>query len=72
MFSKKVIAQQTTIEMNLFKKTWRTLNCTPKTVKVIREIQENLLCDGKRKAMITKKNAESKCWCSQSGLALNA
>ena len=61
MFLKKVISNQNSIEMNLFKKTWRTLNCTPKTMKVIREIQENLLCVGKRKGLITKKkNVESK------------
>ena len=29
-FLKKVIANQGSIAMNLFKKTWRTLNCTPK------------------------------------------
>ena len=61
MFLKKVIAHQRLIDVNLFKKTWRTLNCTPKTMKVIREIQENLLCVGKRKGLITKKkNVESK------------
>ena len=60
------------IDVNLFKKTWRTPNCTPKTMKMLREKQENLLCVGKRKAMFTKKNVESKCWCSKSGLALNA
>ena len=72
MFMKKIIASQNWIEMSLLKKAWRTLNCTPKTMKIIREIQENLLCVGKRKEMITKKKAESKCWCSQSGQALNA
>ena len=34
----------------------------PEDHEVIREIQENLLCVGKRKAMVTKKNVESKCW----------
>ena len=43
------------IEIGLFKKTWRALNCTPKTMKLIRETQENLLCVGKRKELITKK-----------------
>ena len=38
----KVIDNQSVIETNLFKKTWRSLNCSPKTLKVIREIQENL------------------------------
>ena len=54
VFLKKVIKNQNAIEMNLLKKTWRTLNCSPKTMKVIREIQENLLCVGKRKELITK------------------
>ena len=51
LFLKKVIENQRTIEVGLFKKTWRTLNCAPKTMKVIREIQENLLCVGKRKGI---------------------
>ena len=41
-------------------------------MKVIREIQENLLCVGKRKELITRKKVDSKCWCSKSGLALNS
>ena len=48
------------------------MNCTPKTMKVIREVQENLLCVGKRKELITKKKAETKCWCSKNGQLLNA
>ena len=54
-FLKRIIASQNAIDMNILKRTWRTLNCTPKTMKVIREIQENLLCVGKRKEFITKK-----------------
>ena len=72
LFLKQVLANQNVIEMKLLKKTWRTLNCTPKTLKIIREIQENLLCVGKRKELITKKKAETKCWCSKTGLPLNA
>ena len=72
VFLKKVIANQSVIEKSLLKKTWRTLNCTPKTMKIIREIQENLLCVGKRKELITKKRGETKCWCSKTGLPLNA
>ena len=49
-FLKNVIANKNTIDLNLFKRTWRSLNCTPKTMKVIREIQENLLCVGKGKS----------------------
>ena len=71
-FLKKVIAHQSIIEMRLLKKTWRTINCSPKTMKVIREIQENLRCVGKKKALITKKPAQTTCWCSNAGLALNA
>lgn len=48
MFLKRVISNQGSVEMRLLKKTWRTLNCSPKTMKIIREIQENLLCVGKR------------------------
>ena len=72
MFLKHVLANQNVIEMSLFKKRWRTINCSPKTMKVIREIQENLLCVGKRKEMITKKKTESKCWCRKTSLPLNA
>ena len=71
-FLKKALANQGVIEMRLFKKTWRSLNCSPKTMKVIREIQENLLCVGKRKELITKKMEETKCWCSKTGMVLNA
>ena len=30
LFLKKVIANQNAIDLRLFKKSWRTLNCTPK------------------------------------------
>ena len=72
MFMKKVISNQSVIDTRLFKRIWRTLNCFPKTLKVIREIQENLLCVGKRREMITKKKADTMCWCSKTGLPLNA
>ena len=71
-FLKHVLSNQAAIDMRLFKKTWRILNCTQKTMKVIREVQENLLCIGKRKELITKKKAETICWCSKAGPALNA
>ena len=70
-FPKKVLANQGVIEVRVFMKTWRTLNCSTKTMKVIREIQENLLCIGKRNELITKKSAESTCWCSKSGTQFN-
>ena len=41
-------------------------------MKVIGEIQENLLCVGKRKELMTKKKVETMCWCSKTGLPLNA
>ena len=72
MFLKRVIYNQRVIDMRLFKKTWRSLNYTPKTPKVIREIQENLLCIGKRKELITKKWAQTTCFCSKTGKTLNA
>ena len=31
-FLKKVIAHQSAIDLTLFLKTWRTLNCSPKTL----------------------------------------
>ena len=45
---------QSAIDTTLFKKTRRTMNCSPRTMRVIWEIQENLLCVGKRKEIITK------------------
>ena len=66
LFLKKDVSNQGSVERSLLKKRWRTLNCSPKTMKVIREIKENLLCVGKRREMITKKKTESKCWCSKS------
>ena len=72
MFPKRVIESQGWIDMRLFKRTWMSLNCTPKTMKIIRAIQENLLCVGKRKEMITKKKVGLKCFCSKTGALLNA
>ena len=43
-----------------------------KTMRAIREIQEIILCVGKRKALITKKSVDTKCWCSKTGQTLNA
>ena len=71
-FLKKVLENRNAIDARLFRRTWRTLNCSPKTIKVIREILENLLCVGKRKELITKKKTESKCGCIKTGRALNA
>ena len=53
-FLKKVLANQSSIDMNLLKRTWKKLNCSPKTLKEIREIQENLLCVGKRQELLRK------------------
>ena len=72
LFLKKVMEKQGAIEMNIFKRARRTLNCSPKTMRVIREIQENLLCVGKRKELITKMKTETRCWCSKEGAPLNA
>ena len=71
-FLKKVMENQSVIDTRLFTKTWKTVNCSPKTLKVIREIQENLLCVGRRKEMITKQRAQTKCWRSKTGTPLNA
>ena len=66
-FLKKVIENQRTIDITLPKKTWRQLNCIPKTMKVIREIQESFLCVGKRRELVTKKMVETQCWCIKTG-----
>ena len=71
LFLKKVIANQSAIDMSLFKKTWRTLNCSPKTMKVIPGVQESL-CVWKRRELITRKTTDLKCWCTKTGLPLNA
>ena len=71
MCLKRAITNQSEIEMRLFKKTWRTLNCSPDTMKVIGEMLENLHCVGKRNRLVMKK-AETKCWCSKAGQTLNA
>ena len=39
-----VIKNQGSIEITLFGKTWKTLNRTPRTMKAIMEIRENLPC----------------------------
>ena len=38
-------------DARIFKKTWRTLNCTPKTMKVNRGIEENLLLSGRGRSL---------------------
>ena len=72
LFLKKIVSNQSSVDIRLLKKTWRSLNCSPKTMKVIREIQENLLCVGKRRELMTKKKTDSKCWCTKTGLSLTA
>ena len=71
-FLTKVMASQNANDVKSFKKIWRSLNCAPKTMKDIREIHENLVCVGKRKGLIAKKNAETMCFYSNAELALNA
>ena len=57
LFPRRVLENQSSIEMLTLKKTWRSKNCTPKTLKIIREVKEILLCVGKRKELITKKRS---------------
>ena len=71
-FLKTVITNHNSNNLNLFKRTWSSINGSPNMMKAIREIQENLLCVGKRREMITKKKPETKCWCSKTGLQLNS
>ena len=59
LFLKKVVSNQGWKEIRLFKKTWRSLNCTPKTLRIVREIQENILCVGKRNELISKRKRDS-------------
>ena len=40
-FPKKAIKNKNAIEMTLLKKTRRTIHCSPKTMKGVREIMEN-------------------------------
>ena len=70
--SEKVAANQSAVDVSLLERTWRTLDCSQKRMKIIRGIQENFLCVVKRKELITKKMVETKCWCSITGLALKA
>ena len=72
LFVKKAISNQNSLDMHLLKKTWRSLNCSRNTLKVIRKIHENLLCIVKRKELITKTKAETMCFCSNNGLPLTA
>ena len=46
-FLKRVIAHQNSIDTRLFKKTWRTINCSPKTMMDIKEIQEASCASGR-------------------------
>ena len=39
-FLQKVMDNQGVIDTSILKKTWRTLNCSPKTIKMIGEIQK--------------------------------
>ena len=39
-FLQKVMDNQGVIDTTLIRKTWTTLNCTPKTLKVIREFRK--------------------------------
>ena len=71
-FLKSVIDNRNMIDTRILQETWRTLNCTTKTLKIIREIKEILLCVGKRKELITKEKTETQCWCTKTGLPLNA
>ena len=70
-FLKYVLSNQAANDMRLFKKTWTTLNCSPKTMKVMREIQENLLCVGKWKGLIQRKGRDDLLG-QKGGLVLNS
>ena len=46
LFLKRLVSNQKSINMNLLRKAWRMLNCTPKTMNITREVQENVECVG--------------------------
>ena len=68
---KMVISNRRVINVRLFKKTLRTLNCSPKTLKVVLEIQVNPICDGRRREMNTKKKTWTTCWRRNTGMPLS-
>ena len=50
VFLRKVVREQIAIDINILKKTWRTPNCTPKTMKIIRDPGEPPLCGQEERA----------------------
>ena len=72
LFPKKIASNQNSFDATIFMKTWMSPNCTPKTMMVIRENHENLLCVGKRKELITRQNTDTTCLWSRTGQPLNA
>ena len=72
LFLNKIVSNQGLVETRLLKKTRKATNCSPKTMKVIGENQENIICVGKRREMMTRKKTDSKCWCIKAGLPLTA
>ena len=72
LFLKGVTKNQNVIETSLLKKTQRTLNPTPKTMKVFVGIQENLLSISERGGeFVSQKKTDEKCWCSKAWLVMN-
>ena len=53
-FLKETRKQKEHIDMKTTRKAWNKMNCKPKTMKMIGEYQEGLLCVGKRRTMINK------------------
>ena len=43
-FLKKIVTCQGPIDLRLYKKSWRSLNCSPKTMKEIRDPGKPPLC----------------------------
>ena len=40
-FLKRIVANQSVVDIRLFKNGWKTMNCTPKTMKVIMETRKS-------------------------------
>ena len=46
-FLNKLIDKQGPVDIRLFRKAWKTLNCSPKTMKVIRETRRTSSVSGR-------------------------
>lgn len=71
-FQKEIRKQKSHIDMKVMRRAWKRMNWKPKTMKMIREYQEGLLCVGKRRNVINKRKGSTKCSCGKRQSELNA